>query len=218
MDQHIVCSDCGSSFLFSAAEATVFEDRGLASPKRCKDCRRARKERGAGDGGNGRGRGAFTPARTGNGSSPARRPRESFGASNANRAPARGYTGDVNEYRSPMQDTGYSPPAFRGVAPAPAGRGARRVGPPRWNDDGNYRAPSSHVDGGHNFGDNRRPQAAVPSASKAAASTPTPRRRPQAEMFSITCNSCGAQSEVPFKPAEGRDVYCQACYRARKPA
>jgi CxxC-x17-CxxC domain-containing protein len=36
-------------------------------------------------------------------------------------------------------------------------------------------------------------------------------------MFSITCSSCGAGAEVPFKPSEGREVFCQACYRARKP-
>ena len=38
------------------------------------------------------------------------------------------------------------------------------------------------------------------------------------EMFSITCKSCGAESQVPFRPDEGRDVFCQACYRARKPS
>jgi CxxC-x17-CxxC domain-containing protein len=37
-------------------------------------------------------------------------------------------------------------------------------------------------------------------------------------MFSITCKSCGAEGQVPFKPIEGRDVFCQTCYRARKSA
>ncbi|MBI2176514.1 DNA-directed RNA polymerase [Candidatus Woesearchaeota archaeon] len=32
------------------------------------------------------------------------------------------------------------------------------------------------------------------------------------EMNTITCSECGAQSEVPFKPAEGRPVYCRDCY------
>ncbi|MBI2550335.1 DNA-directed RNA polymerase [Candidatus Woesearchaeota archaeon] len=32
------------------------------------------------------------------------------------------------------------------------------------------------------------------------------------EMHQITCSECGAQSEVPFKPAEGRPVYCRDCY------
>ncbi len=34
----------------------------------------------------------------------------------------------------------------------------------------------------------------------------------QREMNQITCSECGAQSEVPFKPAEGRPVYCRDCY------
>jgi len=28
--------------------------------------------------------------------------------------------------------------------------------------------------------------------------------------------TCGAQAQVTFKPLEGRQVFCQACYRARK--
>ena len=34
----------------------------------------------------------------------------------------------------------------------------------------------------------------------------------QREMHQITCSECGAQSEVPFKQAEGRPVYCRDCY------
>ena len=30
------------------------------------------------------------------------------------------------------------------------------------------------------------------------------------------CATCGAEAQVPFKPLEGRQVFCQACYRARK--
>jgi CxxC-x17-CxxC domain-containing protein len=34
--------------------------------------------------------------------------------------------------------------------------------------------------------------------------------------FAITCGQCGAAADVPFRPAEGRQVFCQACYRARR--
>jgi CxxC-x17-CxxC domain-containing protein len=27
--------------------------------------------------------------------------------------------------------------------------------------------------------------------------------------------TCGVEAQVPFKPIEGRDVFCQPCYRAR---
>jgi CxxC-x17-CxxC domain-containing protein len=32
------------------------------------------------------------------------------------------------------------------------------------------------------------------------------------EMHKATCADCGQECEVPFKPAEGRPVYCRDCY------
>ena len=34
--------------------------------------------------------------------------------------------------------------------------------------------------------------------------------------FDVTCVECGAAAQVPFKPIEGRDIFCQPCYRARR--
>jgi CxxC-x17-CxxC domain-containing protein len=31
------------------------------------------------------------------------------------------------------------------------------------------------------------------------------------EMTKVTCSDCGAETEVPFKPTEGRPVYCREC-------
>ena len=248
-DEHIACANCGASFLFSAGEAAVFAERSLAAPKRCKECRRARKEQGGGTAGQGRPAPAWGGGNGGGGGG-----QRDF----APRGQAPRYTGDVNEYRSPMQDNSYGArpawgggnnaagnngngfsngngfaargprppmgggrPAFGGGAPA---RGPARGGPPPWQGggDGNYRAPSSH--GGYDQRDNRPagPPRGAPQDSGFAAGPPgaegaQQRRRPTAEMFSITCNSCGVHAEVPFRPAEGRDVFCQACYRARKP-
>ncbi|MFA6088274.1 MAG: CxxC-x17-CxxC domain-containing protein [Candidatus Woesearchaeota archaeon] len=36
------------------------------------------------------------------------------------------------------------------------------------------------------------------------------------EMHKATCSSCGAECEVPFKPTEGKDVFCKECYMKRK--
>ena len=238
-DDHIVCADCGTSFLFSAGEAQVFAERGLASPKRCKECRRARKERsGEGGGGSARPgpRSGPSPSAAGwNGNGGGRdagpprgpRPLQAPRGSAAPRYGAPRYTGDVNEYRSPMQDRSFAaapwqsaqlaqsaggeqafnrPPAadrFRGPRPS------RQGGPGVYRDAGEYRAPSSHGEGQSGFA---RAQAHAPAQAMPA------RRRPQAEMFSITCDSCGVKAEVPFKPAEGREVFCPTCYRARKPA
>lgn len=36
------------------------------------------------------------------------------------------------------------------------------------------------------------------------------------EMHDATCSDCGQTTKVPFKPAEGRPVYCRDCYMKRK--
>jgi len=36
------------------------------------------------------------------------------------------------------------------------------------------------------------------------------------EMHTVTCSSCGNEAQVPFKPAEGRPVYCKDCYQKQK--
>ncbi len=42
--------------------------------------------------------------------------------------------------------------------------------------------------------------------------------RPAREMFTATCASCGAEAKVPFKPTEGRDVFCSDCFAKMKEA
>ena len=43
-DKSIQCSDCGATFTFSAEEQEFFQSKGFENePKRCPDCRRARK-------------------------------------------------------------------------------------------------------------------------------------------------------------------------------
>jgi CxxC-x17-CxxC domain-containing protein len=36
------------------------------------------------------------------------------------------------------------------------------------------------------------------------------------QMHKIVCSDCGKEAEVPFKPAEGRPVYCRECYAKHK--
>jgi CxxC-x17-CxxC domain-containing protein len=43
-DKTLTCSDCGKSFTFSAEEQEQFQSRGYTNePKRCPECREARK-------------------------------------------------------------------------------------------------------------------------------------------------------------------------------
>ncbi len=49
-DKSIQCSDCGTTFTFSADEQELFASRGYTNdPKRCPSCRQARKANQAGD-------------------------------------------------------------------------------------------------------------------------------------------------------------------------
>jgi len=36
------------------------------------------------------------------------------------------------------------------------------------------------------------------------------------EMHKAICSDCGQECEVPFKPTEGKPVYCRECFRKRK--
>ena len=40
--------------------------------------------------------------------------------------------------------------------------------------------------------------------------------RQQRESYEVTCAECGATTTVPFKPTEGRPVYCRDCFQAKR--
>jgi CxxC-x17-CxxC domain-containing protein len=39
------------------------------------------------------------------------------------------------------------------------------------------------------------------------------RDRGDRQMFSAVCTSCGAQTQVPFKPDPAKPVYCRDCFK-----
>ena len=40
---------------------------------------------------------------------------------------------------------------------------------------------------------------------------------PPREMHNVTCSDCGKATQVPFKPTEGRPVYCRDCFAKHSP-
>ncbi|HLC79600.1 MAG TPA: CxxC-x17-CxxC domain-containing protein [archaeon] len=36
------------------------------------------------------------------------------------------------------------------------------------------------------------------------------------QFFDAVCSDCGQATKVPFKPTEGRPVYCRDCYSKHK--
>ncbi|CAA9586986.1 MAG: hypothetical protein AVDCRST_MAG18-4026 [uncultured Thermomicrobiales bacterium] len=51
-DRTLTCADCGQDFTWTAGEQEFYAQRGLTNePRRCPDCRRARKSQQGGGGG-----------------------------------------------------------------------------------------------------------------------------------------------------------------------
>ena len=44
------------------------------------------------------------------------------------------------------------------------------------------------------------------------------RQKSRKKMVEVTCSKCGCKTKVPFKPIEGKPVYCKDCYAAEKQA
>ena len=40
--------------------------------------------------------------------------------------------------------------------------------------------------------------------------------RPPREMFTATCSNCGNEAKVPFRPTNGKPVYCSDCFRSMR--
>jgi CxxC-x17-CxxC domain-containing protein len=42
------------------------------------------------------------------------------------------------------------------------------------------------------------------------------RDRGPRQMFDVTCSNCGRDAQVPFRPTNGKPVYCSDCFRTMK--
>ena len=62
-DKNLACTDCGATFVFSADDQSYHAEKGYQNePKRCPDCRSARRAGGGGGGGYGGGAREMHPA------------------------------------------------------------------------------------------------------------------------------------------------------------
>ena len=46
-DKILTCSDCSKEFTFTAGEQEFYSEKGFQEPKRCNECRQARKQKRA---------------------------------------------------------------------------------------------------------------------------------------------------------------------------
>jgi CxxC-x17-CxxC domain-containing protein len=80
-DRTLTCADCGQEFVFTASEQQFYTDRGFSDPRRCRNCRAARKAQMSS--GDSMGGGYSSSGGTGGGYRK-RRPREMFEATCSN--------------------------------------------------------------------------------------------------------------------------------------
>jgi CxxC-x17-CxxC domain-containing protein len=52
--------------------------------------------------------------------------------------------------------------------------------------------------------------------SRGNYNTIKPGFRSEQRLYPVTCTQCGKETQVPFEPKAGREVYCRECYRAVK--
>ncbi|MGC4190396.1 MAG: hypothetical protein QM589_04080 [Thermomicrobiales bacterium] len=53
-------------------------------------------------------------------------------------------------------------------------------------------------------------------AEVVTAAAPSRRGAVRGQMYATVCDSCGAETRVPFVPRGDRPVYCRDCYNARR--
>ena len=214
------CADCGAAFAFGAEEQRFFESRNLTPPKRCLTCRKARRaERTSGP-----------PRRDDDRRGPPPGGPSRF--ADRGSAPSSGGPSRFGDRGSAPSHGG--PPRF-------VDRGPDRRPPPR-RDAGTFQGSAGYGGGARGPSqddrlpprDDRRPYDRPsfdrPSFDRGRGARPTPapnERRPPAPAaealprkerprYDITCQGCGTAAQVPFKPVEGRALYCKPCYLARK--
>ena len=68
----------------------------------------------------------------------------------------------------------------------------------------------------NNRRDNNRPQRSNQYGGGGNFRSSGPSSGPR-ELHKATCSECGNECEVPFKPTEGKPVYCRDCFNKRKP-
>jgi len=51
---------------------------------------------------------------------------------------------------------------------------------------------------------------------KKRTSVPIIKKKKMTKTYAVLCARCGSSCKVPFKPTQGRPVYCKKCFRREK--
>ncbi len=72
-----------------------------------------------------------------------------------------------------------------------------------------------NFDRGERRGESRGPRSFGGSSGPRGSGGPRNDFGPR-EMHKATCSECGQECQVPFKPREGKPVYCRECYASKR--
>ena len=70
--------------------------------------------------------------------------------------------------------------------------------------------------GGSSYGASSSSYGSRPSGGSSYGGSSYGASRGPREMFTATCSSCGREAQVPFRPTNGKPVYCNDCFATRR--
>jgi CxxC-x17-CxxC domain-containing protein len=198
-DKTLVCVQCKKEFVFTAGEQEYFAQRRLSSePKRCKECRKAKRQKQ-----NVQDNGVYRSPAFEDSAPKHQKIRGRHGKPPRDSAYKQDQTPDKNAgvYRSPAfrdadqlrPDQEYRSPGFREYAAI--------------KPEEEYRAPGFRESASMDLKQEYRAPGFQDTEKKYLDETP---------MFTINCASCGKQDMVPFLPEESDIVLCKQCFAAKR--
>jgi CxxC-x17-CxxC domain-containing protein len=93
-----------------------------------------------------------------------------------------------------------------------AARSAETGGGYGASEYGGYGARGGYSAGGYSSGGSGGGGGGYSSGGSSYGS----RDRAPREMFTATCSNCGNEARVPFRPTNGKPVYCSDCFRTMR--
>jgi CxxC-x17-CxxC domain-containing protein len=203
-DKTLTCVQCSKEFVFSAGEQAFYAEKGFTNPpKRCKACRKLRRQGKSND-----------PTSYGEYRSPSfeRSAPDHQKIRGRQRRGGRGHRGGGGRGgdRKRQQRRGYRSPAFRELDKqnfddeyrSPGFRERDQLKP-----EDEYRSPGFH-----------EYENIVPEEEYRSPGYRDHREAWQDEkpMFSIICSACGKEAMVPFLPEEKENPMCTDCYKLHR--
>jgi CxxC-x17-CxxC domain-containing protein len=108
----------------------------------------------------------------------------------------------------------YAEKGFSEPRRCPSCRASRKAA--RAGDSGGYGGGSSYSSGGGYDSGYAGDSGGYSAGGYSSGGGYGQRSSAPREMFEATCSSCGKEARVPFRPTNGKPVYCSDCFRSQR--